>query len=432
MRFSPKQEQFYNQADAPFNILVGAISSGKSFIAAKTIIKKLRELKNGPPGDVLFTGVSRTTIQHNILSLVYPALGFPMPSPKSMQAKLYGRDIYFKGVHDAGAVKDIQGMTIALALCDEVVNMPQVVWNMLIGRLRVPNAQLIATCNPEGPAHWFKKEIIDQAEKKEVKYWTFLMEDNPILTEEYKERMRKMYTGMWYKRYILGEWAVAHGLIYDSFDNDNLYLHPQEPPNYYIVGIDYGTSNATAALLCGIRPNRMPHITVEREYYYDSAKEGRSKTDDELARDIKDFCTNFNVSAIYVDPSAASLRLELQRRNLPVLKARNDVIPGIKVVSKFIGNKSIWVQEGCKTLLEGLYSYSWDPAAADRGEDKPLKAKDHIMDALRYAIFSAFPEGELSHPDENLTIDQIRRQIYATDDSGYVSQMLGMDQSSFY
>ena len=412
MSLSDKQILSYKQSDAPFNIWVGAISSGKTHISIKKFIERLQ---NGPPGDVLITGVSRTTIQHNVLSLLYPALGFPLPSPKCMQTRLYGKDVYFKGVHDSGAVKDIQGCTLALAYCDEVVNMPQNVWNMLIGRLRVPGAQLLATCNPEGPSHWFKKDIIDQAAEKEVKYWTFLMEDNPSLTEEYKNRMKKMYTGMWYKRYILGEWAVAHGLIYDAFDHENLYEHPQDTPNYYCVGVDYGTSNATAAVLCGIRPNRWPQITVEAEYYYDSVKQGRQKTDDELARDIKNFIGYRNISAVYVDPSAASLKLELQRRDLPVLDAKNDVLPGIKVTSKFVAGKNLVIQKGCKTLIEVMQSYCWDPAAADRGEDKPLKKFEHIADALRYCIYSAFPSGEFNHPDENLTIDQLKRQIYGND-----------------
>jgi len=428
-QYSPKQLDFYKHCDAPYNILCGAVSSGKTHISIEALIKKMR---TGPPGNVLITGVSRGSIQRNIFPILFKELGFSLPSPKATQMSIYGRNVFFIGTHDVGSVKDIQGLTLALAYCDELVNMPQPVWNMLISRLRVPGAQLIGTCNPEGPAHWFKKDIIDQAEAKRVKHWSFLMEDNPILTEEYKSQMKAMYHGMWYKRYILGEWAVAHGLIYDSFDNDNLYIHPQDNPNYYVVGVDYGTSNATAAVLCGIRPNRWPQITIEKEYYYDSAKEGRSKTDDELARDLKDFCTNYNISAIYVDPSAASLRLELQSRNLPVYKARNEVVEGIKVLSKFIGSKNLIVHRSCKTLIEGIYSYAWDAAAAARGEDKPSKVKDHILDAMRYAIFSAFPSGEMNRPEENLTIEQIKRQIYGSDDSGYAAQMLGLDQSGYF
>ena len=413
MTYSEKQIRSYNEATAPFNVWVGAISSGKTHISVKKLIERL---KHGPQGDVLITGVSRTTIQHNVLSLLYPQLGFPMPSPKSMQDRIYGKNVYFKGVHDSGAYKDIQGMTLALAYCDEVVNMPHNVWNMLIGRLRIPGAQLLATCNPEGPSHWFKKEILDQAEEKSVKYWTFLMEDNPSLTKDYVDRMKKMYLGMWYKRYILGEWAVAHGLIYDCFDNDNQYTNPLDNANYYIVGVDYGTSNATAAVLIGVRPTRWPQIAVEEEYYYDSVKQGRQKSDDELANDIYKFIQYKNVAAVYVDPSAASFKIELRKRNIPVIDAKNDVIDGIKVVSKFISGKNLVVHKSCKTLIEVLQSYSWDPQAADRGEDRPLKKFEHIADALRYAIYTAFPYSEFNHPDQNITIEQLKKDIYGNND----------------
>lgn len=428
MSLSPKQLNFFNECDSNYNILGGAVSSGKSYIAARTAA---HIIQNSPPGDILFTGVSRTTIEHNILSLLYNMLGFPLPAPKTMKSRLYGHNVYFKGVHDSGAVKDIQGMSLVFALCDEIVSMPQNVWLMLVSRLRIPGAKMIGTCNPEGPAHWFKKEWVNDAENKKLKYWTFLMEDNPSLEKSYIEDMKRTYTGMWYQRYILGEWAVAHGLIYDAFDHDNIYEHPKEGPNYYVVGVDYGTSNATAAVLCGIRPTRWPQITVEKEYYYDSIKQGRQKTDDELANDIQNFISYHNVSAIYVDPSAASLKLELSRRNLPVLSAKNDVLQGLKIVSKFMAGKNLVIQKGCRTLIETLQSYCWCPKAADRGEDKPLKEKEHIADALRYAIFSAFPTGEFSHPDELLTIDQIRRNVYG-ESSHFLSDMGIISGGDYY
>lgn len=379
--------------------------------------KLAKLLRDGPKGEVLITGVSRTTIQHNVLSLLYPYLGFPLPSPKCMQDNLYGKNVYFKGVHDASAAKDIQGMTLALAYCDEVVNMPKHVWGWLVGRMRVPGAQILATCNPDGPSHWFKKEVLDAYTEKDLKTWVFLMEDNPILEAEYVERMKRMYTGMWYKRYILGEWALAQGLIYDSFDSTNLYTHPFDNPDRYIIGIDYGTSNATAAVLCSIRPKRWPQLAIEDEYYYDSVVAGRQKSDEELAEDIRRFVGHRQVSAVYVDPSAASLKIELRNKNLPVLDANNDVLEGIRTVHKFISRKNLVIHQSCKTLIECIQSYCWDPAAQDRGEDKPLKKREHICDALRYCLFSAFPRGEFDNPDENLTIEQIKRKIY--DDEGY-------------
>ena len=360
----------------------------------------------------MIIGVSRATIQRNVLLELYKFLGFAPPSTKTMESKLYGRNIYFVGAHDESAVRTIQGSTLACAYVDEATCLPAPFWRMLLSRLRVPGAKLYATCNPEGPAHWLKKDFIDRAKDLDLKFWNFTLDDNPSLDEQYKIRIKASYTGMWHSRYILGLWCASHGLIYDSFDQDNIYENTNSNPNYYICGIDYGTVNATAAVICSISPNIWPQIRVEKEYYYDSAKRGRSKNDAELADDIVAFIGYKEMRAVYVDPSAASFKLELRRRNLPVLDANNDVLSGIRNVSKWIGGKNIVIQKGCTTLLEHIQSYSWDPKSSDRGEDKPLKENDHIVDSLRYCLHSAFPTGEFSSPDENITIEQIRRQVY--------------------
>jgi PBSX family phage terminase large subunit len=366
----------------------------------------------------MIIGVNRMTIQRNVINQLYTFLGFPPPSSKTTETRLYGRNIYFVGAHDESAVRAIQGSTLAVAYVDEITCIPQPFWSMLIGRLSVAGAQLIGTCNPDGPSHWFKKDFIDRAGDLDLIYWNFTLDDNPILDETFKNNLKKEYTGMWYKRYILGEWAVAHGLIYDAYDHNNLYENPASNANYYVVGIDYGTSNATAAVLCAISPRVWPQIRIEAEYYYDSAKKGRSKTDAELADDIKQFLSYRNVRSVYVDPSAASLKLELRHHNLPVLDAKNEVLDGIKITSKFVAGKNLVIHKSCVNLIECIQSYCWDPKAANRGEDKPLKEKEHILDALRYAIYSAFPNGILNHPDENQTIEQIRARIYGENSTG--------------
>jgi PBSX family phage terminase large subunit len=416
MPLSPKQIQSFNEADKRFNIWVGAVRSGKTY---SSILKLIDVIKNGPPGSGMIIGVNRDTIQRNVLLELYKFLGCDPPGTKTTETKVYGRNIYFVGAHDEGAVRRIQGSTLAFAYVDEATCIPAPFWRMLLSRLSIPNSQLLATCNPEGPAHWLKKEFIDRQELDLV-HWNFQLDDNPSLTEKYKKDLKMEYTGMWYKRYILGEWAVAHGLIYDGYDHDNVYEQPFESPNYYILGIDYGTTNATAAVLCAVSPYRWPQIRIEEEFYYDSAKHGRSKGDDELSEDIMNFIGYRNVSAVYVDPAAASFKIELRKKNLPVIDAKNDVIPGIRTTSKFISNKNIVIHKSCKILNEHIQSYAWDPKAADRGEDKPVKINDHILDALRYAIYSAFPTGEFSHPDENLSIDQLKRKVYGDDGIGFL------------
>ena len=422
MPLSPKQIQSFQEANKRFNIWVGAVRSGKTY---SSILKLIDIIKNGPAGSGMIIGVNRDTIQRNVLLELYKFLGFSPPSTKTTETKLYGRNIYFVGAHDEGAVRRIQGSTLAFAYVDEATCIPAPFWRMLLSRLSIKDSQLLATCNPEGPAHWLKKEFIDRSDELDLAHWHFNLDDNPSLDEKYKKDLKNEYQGMWYKRYILGEWAVAHGLIYDGYDHDNVYENPMEAPNYYIVGIDYGTTNATAAVLCAVSPKKWPQIRVEAEYYYDSAKKGRSKGDDELADDIKQFIGWRNVSAIYIDPAAASLKIALRQKELPVIDAKNDVIPGIKITSKFVSNKNLVIHKSCQTLIEHIQSYSWDPKAADRGEDKPLKVNDHICDALRYACYSAFPQGEFNHPDENLSIDQLRRKVYGDDSLGFIGTGTG-------
>lgn len=409
MILSPKQIQSYNEATHRFNLWIGAVSSGKTYSSIDKLIERLR---NGPAGDAMILGVSRESIQRNILKDLYDRMGFPVPSGGINETKLYGRRVYFVGCSNERAVSSIQGSTLAIAYVDEAPKMPYPVWAMLTTRLRVPGAQLFATGNPEGPAHWLKKEYIDRGKDMDLVHWDFNLEDNPSLDEAYIKDTKASLSGIFYRRLILGEWAAAHGAIYDTFDHFNVYEHPTNNPNYYIVGIDYGTTNATAAVLCAVTPNQWPQIRVESEYYWDSAKKGRSKTDYELVRDLKEFIGYRSVRAVYVDPAAASLKLELRQQNIPVMNAKNDVVLGIKIVSKFISGKNLVIQKGCTTLIEHLQSYEWDPRAADRGEDKPLKVNDHICDSLRYAIASAFPQGELNVPDEQLTIEQIRHNVY--------------------
>lgn len=418
---SPKQNKSFSEATHRFNIWVGAVSSGKTFSSLERLIY---DLKNGPPGEAMIIGVNRTSIQRNILTHLYRRLGFPCPTEKAQKDMLYGRIVWFVGAPDVSAVSTIQGSTLSLAYVDEATNIPEPFWKMLESRLRVPGAKLLATCNPEGPAHWLKKDYIDK-EELDLAHWNFNLEDNPTLDEAYKQQLKASYTGMWYNRYILGQWALAHGAIYDCYDKDNEYENPFPSPSYYVVGIDYGTTNATAAVLCAIMPNKWPQIRVEAEYYYDSAKKGRSKTDQELVRDIKDFISYKNISSIYVDPAAASLKIALRQENLPVLDANNDVLLGIKICSKFIGGKNIVIQKGCTILREHLQSYAWDSKAADRGEDKPIKKNDHICDALRYAVCSAFPTGEFSHPDENISYDQLRKKIFGDDGYGFINPQPG-------
>jgi len=395
---------------------MGAVRSGKTFASC---LKFIDALRSGPPGDAMVIGVNREAVQRNILNDLYKMLGGPAPSSKTNSARLYGRNVYFVGAHDESAVRAIQGSTLALAYVDEVTSIPEPFWIMLISRLSIAGAQLFGTLNPEGPGHWFKKKVIDRSSELDVVSWHFVLDDNPSLGEVYKDNLKKEYQGThYYKRLILGEWAAATGAVFDGFDETNLFTDRMDQPNYYIAAIDYGTINATCCLIAAISPTRWPQIRIEEEYYYDSQKAGRTKSDAELADDIKRFISWRAIRALYIDPAAASLKVELRHLDIPVIDAKNDVLPGIQVVNKFVYGKNLVIHRSCKNLVDQMTGYQWDQKSIDRGVDKPLKLNDHAVDACRYLCYSAFPQGQFSHPDEMLTIEQLRQQVYG--DSGTI------------
>jgi len=419
-KLSPKQIRSIQECDARMNFWIGSIRAGKTFAS---LLAFIYWLKNGPPGDAMIVGVSRTTIQRNILKELFELMEFPEPNENRMYSTVYGRRVYYVGAKDERAVAVIQGATLALAYVDEIVKIPKQFFKMLQGRCSVPGAKIFGTGNPEGPNHWFKKEYLDDRHL-DLKHFKFILDDNPSLDKKYIENIKKEYTGVWYKRLILGEWSVADGLVYDHFCEENLYEGDHFPPAYYIAGIDYGTSNATCCLLAGVYPKGFTKVRIVKEYYYDSRARGRSKTDSELALDIYQMLKSYsNLRTVYVDPSALSFKIELDRKGLPVEDADNDVLNGIKVVSSMLYNRQVVINKECTNLIDSLHSYIWDSKAADKGEDKPKKEDDHGADALKYLLYSEFPDAETDDDRHSWTVDKWKREM--RDYS--ISEMLDMN-----
>lgn len=301
---------------------------------------------------------------------------------------------YIFGGRDERSQDLIQGITLAGLLLDEVALMPESFVNQATGRCSVEGSKMWFNCNPGGPLHWFKTEWIDKRERKGLLYLHFTMDDNLSLTEEIKARYRSLYAGVFYLRYIKGLWAVAEGLIYTMFSEECTYSSlASHIPNtaQKMIAVDYGTTNPCVFLETW---DDGKTIWVEREYRWDSRSEeaqrsGQSqKTDKEYADDMADFmgirpedqCT------IIVDPSAASFIQELRSRGWVVKPADNEVLDGIRKVSTMLASGRLKVNRKCKGLCAEMQAYVWDDKAKDRGEEKPVKQKDHGPDALRYRI----------------------------------------------
>lgn len=301
---------------------------------------------------------------------------------------------YIFGGKDERSQDLIQGITLAGCFFDEVALMPQSFVNQATGRCSVDGSKYWFNCNPDGPFHWFKMEWIDKKVDKNILYLHFTMDDNLSLSERVKERYRKMYSGVFYERYILGKWKVAEGVIYSMFDTvKHLKEIVDDLQGEYYVSIDYGTQNATVFLLW-LKTKEMSYCL--KEYYYSGREEGIQKTDSEFADDLEDFTKDYKIRRVIVDPSAASFIAELKKRKFNIKKAKNDVLDGIRFTASLLSECKIFFSKKCTNTIKEFNSYVWDEKAANRGEDKPVKENDHAMDAVRYYCYTILKSSGIS------------------------------------
>ena len=395
--FSKKQRKVLNWwcDDSPVKekdgiIADGAIRSGKTVCMSLSFVLWAMTRFNGQ--NFGMCGKTIGSFRRNVLfwlKLMLRSRGYTVVDHRADNLVVVSKAettnyFYIFGGKDERSQDLIQGNTLAGVFDDEVALMTESFVKQATGRCSVDGSKYWFNCNPDGPYHWFKANWIDKQKEKNLLYLHFTMDDNLSLSEKIKERYRSMYTGVFFKRYILGVWAMAEGIIYDMFDSEKHVKKdmPQLYPNGRYVSVDYGTQNATVFLLWtkGI-DNRWYCI---REYYYSGRDKGKQKTDAEYVKDMKEFLSGERVKAIIVDPSAASFIAALRKAGFPVLKAKNDVEDGIRLVGTLLNQGRILFSSLCVNTIMEFASYIWDKKAAERGEDKPIKQHDHAMDAVRY------------------------------------------------
>lgn len=406
--FSPKQLDFVRNSDAKLNICDGAVRSGKTISCS---VKWLDYIATGPQGDLAMLGKSLGTLKRNVLNDIFDIVG-PKHSKwidrQQGEFQIYGRRIYAIGAANEEAEGKIRGATFAGALCDEANLYPESVWMQLQARLSVPGAQCFANCNPDSPYHWFYKKVIMNPEIKSKKRWSFLMDDNLSLSDEYKAQLASMYTGVYKRRFIDGEWCVAEGLIYDGFDKARHVKHlPREYIERhairYFVSCDHGTSTVTTWSLFVELNDRPMHLHKIAEYYYDAVEKRKQQADDDFYLDFVKFLAPWREAAlkrggwwaIYVDPAASSWDAQLVKHTQKKVHADNDVVTGIRSVSSMLACDGFTMDPSCVHTIEQYQTYSWDPNAQLLGIDKPIKKNDHTCDADRYGIHT-YMKGRLS------------------------------------
>lgn len=384
MPFSVKQREYFDKANKRWNFKTGATRSGKTYMDYFVIPKRIRA-RIGLPGLAVILGVTKSTIERNILEPMRNIWGSALVGEINSQniCYLFGEKVYCLGAEKVSQVSKLRGSSIKYVYGDEVADWNPEVFEILKSRLDKPYSCFDGALNPQGPNHWLK-EFLD-SEDLDIFVQKYTIFDNPFLPNEFVESLCKEYEGsVYYQRYILGEWALAEGLVYPMFRRDKhvatgpIKLHQGAK---YFVTVDYGTVNPFAV---GIFEMRGTTSTMIREVHYDGRKTGRVDNE-EYYRIMDEAIGDIPVKKIVVDPSAAGfIQTIIKYKKYVVEGANNDVLNGIQEVTKYLNQGLLKIHESCVETIKEFQQYAWDDKSA---EDKVIKESDHHMDLIRYYVY---------------------------------------------
>ena len=389
MAISNKQRQIMAFPFTKYDALIcdGAIRSGKTaFMMLAFVDDAMRRFNNQR------FGICGKTVDSTVKNIIAPYLALNYAKDKyRLQWKRTDKVLIVSGgerenVFEVFGGKDessfmlIQGRTLAGVLLDEVALQPRSFVEQAVARCSVAGSKLWFNCNPDSPQHWFYTEWIQHAKERNALHLHFQLEDNPSLDESIINRYKSLYTGVFYQRYILGEWVLAEGLVYE-FGEDNITDEQPKGAEYYI-SVDYGTLNPFSAGLWSVNGAKAVRI---QEYYYDGRGQKKQLTDEDYCDEIEKLAKDRDIVKVIVDPSAASFIVALKRRGFRVQQADNSVLDGIRRTAVCLRNGNIKIHRSCKDAIREFGLYRWDEKQT---EDKVIKENDHAMDDCRYFVNS--------------------------------------------
>ena len=251
IELTPKQNEYRRCAVKTWNVKVGATRSGKTYGDYWLIPKRIREVR-GLEGLYVILGNTKGTLQRNVIEPMQMIWGAELVGDIGADntAQIFGEKVYCLGADNVKHVNRLRGASVKYCYGDEVVTWNPDVFSMLKSRLDKAYSRCDLTCNPEGPTHWFKRELDKAGEDWYIQ--TYTLDDNPKLDEAVKKRMKRDFSGtVFYQRYILGLWATSEGALFTTMPE---YCNQTEKLRDGIAHVDaaYGGEDYTA-LTCAKR-----------------------------------------------------------------------------------------------------------------------------------------------------------------------------------
>lgn len=383
VELSQKQIEFLRDGNRRYNGKIGATRCGKTWLDTAILIPKRIIERKGLAGINIILGVSKGTIERNILEPMRQFHGAHLVSEINSQNKaiLFGEQVYCIGAEKVSQVSKLRGSEFKYCYCDELVDFNEEVFQILKSRLSAAYSVCDFTGNPSHPTHFLKK-FIDSDADVYCQNWTLY--DNPFLPPDFVKNLEIEYKDtVYFDRYILGMWKKAEGLIYKNCET--AIIDPIDQ-NYkkYVVAIDYGIKNPFVMILFGLADNGVWYAV--KEYCHSGRDTQDLKTDGDYLQDLLKFVGDIKIDRIIIDPSATSYITLLKKSTKYRIKsAKNDVLAGIAQTARVLKGGQVKIFKTCVNLIGEINRYSWDDKQT---EDKPIKEHDHFCDALRYHVLT--------------------------------------------
>ena len=410
IRFNPKQRELIRKLKADelarINILEGAVRSGKTWISL--IVFALWVATK--PRDATFLMVARTltTLKRNCLELLQSLVGkdnFTFNLSKK-EAKLFGRTVYLEGVNDARAEGKIRGMTLTGAYCDELTLFTEEFFSMLLSRLSMPGAKLFGSTNPDSPLHWLNVKYLKRANELDMLVVKFTILGNETLDPAYVEALKNEYTGVFYKRFILGLWVVADGACYPRYaDTPQDYIIDELPDgaSFISIGVDFGGNRSLTTFVATAVHGNFDRLTVIRDHHITGQKgdiDG-DRVNREFIQFVNEVRADYNIPVKYVfADSEAQYLINGMRRAAAALgisigdSKKVEVVQRIICTNSLINTGRFKILRRCQLVQDGLMGAVWNPKAAAQGRDERLDdftSDIDILDALEYSFERFIP-----------------------------------------
>lgn len=393
----------FNTQQPRILISQGAKRSGKTHqnndLWLTIVAKRINQNKK-----YIMIGNTLGTLKRNVIDEMERRFKFKVVFNDRNEFQFLGNTMCCFGGSTAAAYKTIQGFEAAGAYINEASLIHEQAFREVLARCSADDAQIICDSNPDHPNHYFKTDFIEKSGKRlnsgklDILSFHFTIWDNAksnsgYLSDDYVDSfVSNLPPGVWRKRDAEGLWVAANGVIYDMYNEDVHLVDRKDIPqcDRYDISVDYGTQNACTFGLYGYNHMMNKHYLVD-EYYYDGRKTGKQKTDKEYSDDLQQFIKNNKVypTTIIVDPSAASLKVQLRQDGLMTKDAKNDVQLGIRNVMHKLHSKQYQIAEHCKDTRREYGLYSWNDKLLNK--DEPLKENDHTCDRDRYYFQTLYP-----------------------------------------